>query len=122
MAMQLCVDSQFGRGLHGGETAIAHLYLRLFADAVEHLKASAAVSFFNVCGAFATLLRRIVFDIDLGDDDWLRKLASSGCARKEIDEIYEFIKVTCVSANLREVPGTYIGLAFNVSVPSFISF
>ncbi len=52
---------------------------------MEHLKASVAVLFFDVCSAFATLLRRIVFDIDQGDEDWLRKLASSGSAREEID-------------------------------------
>ncbi len=34
LANLLCVDSQFGGGLNGGETAIAHLYLRLFVDSI----------------------------------------------------------------------------------------
>ena len=29
LAMNLCASTKFGGGLHGGETAIAHLYLRL---------------------------------------------------------------------------------------------
>ena len=32
IANKLCVDSQFGGDLNGGETAIAHLYLRMFVD------------------------------------------------------------------------------------------
>ena len=107
--------SFFGGGLHGGETATAHLYLRLFADAVEHLKASAAVLFFDVCSAFATFLRRIVFDIDLGDEDWLRKLSSSGFTGEDIDYIYDFIKSNCVSATLEGDPGTFNNLAFNLA-------
>ncbi len=32
IANAICVDSQFGGGENGGETAIAHLYLRMFVD------------------------------------------------------------------------------------------
>ena len=68
-----------------------------------------------MCCAFATLLRRIVFDIDLGDEDWLRKLSSSGFTREEIYYIYDFIKSNCVSATLEGDPGTFNNLAFNLA-------
>ena len=35
IASKLCVDSQFGGGLDGGEMAIAHLYLRMFVDFIK---------------------------------------------------------------------------------------
>ena len=44
----------------GGETAIAHLYLRLFVDFINNSQKSGANVFYDVCSAFATLLRRIV--------------------------------------------------------------
>ncbi len=36
LANAICVDSQFGGGLNGGETAIAHLYLRMFVDFINN--------------------------------------------------------------------------------------
>ena len=44
-AQALSMSTQFGGGLHGGETAIAHLYLRLFVDAAAFLKVSSACIF-----------------------------------------------------------------------------
>ncbi len=76
LANVLCVDSQFGGGL-GGETAIAHLYLRLSVDFINNSSKSGAIVFFDVCNAFATLLRRIVFDVDLGDEHWLCSLSAA---------------------------------------------
>ncbi len=92
IANRLCVDSQFGGGLNGGETAIAHLYLRMFVDFINQSNRSGAIIFYDVCSAFATLLRRIVFDIDQGDEHWLRKLSLAGFTQDDIEHIYNFIK------------------------------
>ncbi len=78
IANRLCVDSQFGGGLNGGETAIAHLYLRMFVDFINQSNLSGAIIFYDVCSAFATLLRRIVFDIDQSDEHWLRRVCWRG--------------------------------------------
>ena len=48
IANKLCVDSQFGGGLNGGETAIAHLYLRMFVDFINNTNTSGAI-FFMMC-------------------------------------------------------------------------
>ncbi len=92
LANLLCVDSQFGGGLNGGETAIAHLYLRLFVDSITFSHKSGAIVFYDVCSAFATLLRRIIFDIDQGDENWLRRLSLAGFTEDDIDHIYNFVK------------------------------
>ncbi len=53
---------------------------------------SGAIVFYDVCSAFATLLRRIIFDIDQGDEHWLKKLSLAGFTQDDIDHIYNFIK------------------------------
>ncbi len=88
----MCVDSKFGGGLNGGETAIAHLHLRMFVHFINNTHTSGAIIFYDVCSAFATLLRRIVFDIDQGDEHWLRKLSAAGFTQDDIEHIYNFIK------------------------------
>ena len=97
LANLLCVDSQFGGGLNGGETAIAHLYLRLFVDSIIFSRKSGAIVFYDVCSAFATLLRRIIFDIDQGDEHWLKQLSLAGFTQDDIDHIYNFIKCSLFS-------------------------
>ncbi len=60
IANKLCVDSKFfclfffvgGGGLNGGETAIAHLYLRMFVDFINNTNNSGAIFFMM----FAVLL------------------------------------------------------------------
>ena len=90
LAHKLCVGTQFGGGLNGGETAIAHLYLRLIVDAILHNKTSGALIFVDVTSAFATLLRRIVVDINQGDEHWLRKLSASGFTNEDIEAVFYF--------------------------------
>ena len=92
IANRLCVDSQFGGGLNGGETAIAHLYLRMFVDFINQSNLSGAIIFYDVCSAFATLLRRIVFDIDQGDEHWLHSLSRAGFTQDDITQIDDFVK------------------------------
>ena len=80
-----------GLRLNGGETAIAHLYLRMFVDFINQSNLSGAIIFYDVCSAFATLLRRIVFDIDQGDEHWLRSLSRAGFTQDDITQIYDFV-------------------------------
>ena len=47
---------------------------------------------YDACSAFATLLRRIVFDIDQGDEHWLNSLAKAGFTQEDITHIYDFVK------------------------------
>ncbi len=71
--------------------------------------------FYDVCSAFATLLRRIIFDIDLGDERWLNSLAKAGFTQEDISHIYEFVKTSFfdnVDSGPSDSPGN--NLIFNV--------
>lgn len=48
--------------------------------------------FIDISCAFARLFRRIVFDLDEGDEAWYRKLAASGFSVDQIGEIMELIQ------------------------------
>ncbi len=63
----------------------------MIVDFINNSQKSGAILFFDVCSAFATLLRRIVFDIDQGDEHWLYKLSAAGFTQEDIDAIYEFV-------------------------------
>ena len=60
-AVAISVNTQFGGGFNGGETAFAHLYLRLLIDAAACTSISCSIIFLDVVAAFAQMLRRIVF-------------------------------------------------------------
>ncbi len=91
VARVLCGGSQFGSGLNGGETAFAHLYVRLFLDYCKHYKLSCANIFMDIVTAFAVLLRRIIFDDFDNDETWLRKLSSAGFSSDDISSILEVV-------------------------------
>ena len=88
-ASALSVSTQFGGGMHGGETAFAHLYLRLIIDSCIESRLSCAVLFFDVVAAFAQMLRRIVFNLDAGDEVWLASLSAAGFSDEDIRIIYD---------------------------------
>ena len=91
VAKVLCGGSQFGSGPNGGETAFAHLYVRLFFDYCEHYKLSCANIFMDIVTAFAVLLRRILFDEYDNDETWLRKLSSAGFSDDDISSVMDVI-------------------------------
>ncbi len=62
IAKTLCGGSQFGSGLNGGETAFAHLYVRLLSDYCKRYHLSVAFVLMGVVTTFAVLLRRTLFD------------------------------------------------------------
>ena len=73
-AHNISLNTQFGEGFNGGETALAHIYVRLGKAADK----TCANLFLDVINAFASLLRCIVFgtDADAGDEAWFHKLAN----------------------------------------------
>ena len=89
MAKVLCGGSQFGSGFNGGETAFAHLYVRLFFDYCKFYKTSCALIFMDIVTAFAVLLRRIIFDDFDNDEIWLRKLSAAGFSSDDIECIID---------------------------------
>ena len=89
--VNMAMSTQFGGGINGGECAFAHLYLRLVSDWAQVNRSSIATLFLDVCSAFATMLRRIIFCHEDGDEAWLHKLASVGFSLEEIKAIYDDI-------------------------------
>ena len=80
-AHNISLDIQFGGGYNGGETACAHLYVRLVNQSCRCAKKTCANLFLDVISAFASLLRCIVFDCDNGDEAWFSKLTQMGSAK-----------------------------------------
>ncbi len=85
MAKRLVGMSQFGSGFNGGETAFAHLYVRMFFEVAGTHQMSAAAVFIDVTTAFARLLRRIAFDDNSVDESWLRQLRATGFNEHDIE-------------------------------------
>ena len=90
-AFDLVGDFQFGAGFNGGETALPHLYVRLYTDYCNHHKINSSLLFVDVASAFASLMRRIIFDTEQGDEAWLKSLSNIGFSKAEIDAITHFI-------------------------------
>jgi hypothetical protein len=91
-AHNISLNTQFGGGFNGGETAFAHLYVRLVNQACKAAGMTCANLFLDVIGAFASLLRCIVFDTEAGDEAWLHKLRSHGFSQDDIDSIISSVK------------------------------
>ena len=91
LASSIVLESQYGGGLNGGETAFAQLFTRVVCEAAKQQKLSCACLFIDVVAAFASMLKRIIFDISEGDEAWLAKLAAAGYSKSDIDSIYEFV-------------------------------
>ena len=91
-AANLAKSTQFGGGLNGGETAFAHLYIRLVIDWAVNSSVSCSVLFLDVVTAFATMLRRIVFNYEDGDEAWLASLHQAGFTHADIQFMYNGIR------------------------------
>ena len=76
-ARKLVYPTQFGGGCNGGETAFAHLYSRCAFHSCRCLGLSAAILFLDAVTAFASMLRRTMFDLNSGDEAWIHKLSNS---------------------------------------------
>ena len=99
-ARRTVMGTQFGGGLNGGETAFAHLYVRLAIEACLSRAVSCSVLFLDVIAAFAQMLRRIVFDCEAGDEAWYKQLSLAGFSDSDIQSIIEYIS----AYRLRDMP------------------
>jgi len=88
-ARRYVVQSQYGAGMNAGDTSKAHLYLKSMIDISTLWQSSMSILFLDIVAAFASLLRRIVFDIDLGDEAWLHSLFNAGFSLDEVRIIYQ---------------------------------
>ena len=82
------MESQLGSGLHGGETAIAHLYVRSLLEVGTVTKQTCALLFLDIVTAFASMARGIVFDVTEGDEQWLRRSHQVGFTDVEAKDIH----------------------------------
>jgi len=91
IALEFSDPTQYGCGLNGGKTAFGHLHVRMFLDSRKALGLSGSVLFVDVVAAFASLLRRIIFNINSGDEQWLQSLRDTGFSEEDISFIYAHI-------------------------------
>ena len=74
-----------------GETAFGHLHVRMFLDSRKAFGLSGALLFVDVIAAFASMLRRIIFIDEAGDEAWLKSLADAGFPPEDIKVIYDTV-------------------------------
>ena len=60
--------TQYGSGLNKGDTGVAHLLIRCIADFASMKNMATCTLYLDIVAAFATLLRRIVSDVQEGDE------------------------------------------------------
>ena len=87
----MAIGTQFGSGMNGGETAFAHLLIRSAIDVAKFTNSAVSVLFVDMVSAFATMLRRLVFDTTQGDEAWISKLRANGYSENEIKKIFEHL-------------------------------
>eukprot|EP00973_Karenia_brevis_P040757 5641128-Karenia_brevis.AAC.1 len=80
--------TQWGSGLHGGDTNVAHLQLRVYMEIASTLRLTFAATFLDISTAFASLVRHLSVPVDAGDEIWLRSLRQVGFTTQEVDAIY----------------------------------
>eukprot|EP00973_Karenia_brevis_P080311 11140099-Karenia_brevis.AAC.1 len=68
---------------------MAHLHAHVLLHLSRMMCLSAALIFIDIITAFSSLVRYIVFDIDMNDERWLRQLRAVGFTDEEIQSIYE---------------------------------
>lgn len=90
-AVALSHDTQYGGGFHGGETAFIQLHVRLYVDAAIHAGLAVGCLYLDVVAAFATMLRRILFNSEEGDEAWLRSLSVAGFGDEDVEAIYSHV-------------------------------
>ena len=87
----ICVGTQFGSGLNGGETAFAHIYLRLFNDFCASKNVSSSVVFFMFLLLLLFYTGVLFFYFPSSDEEWLHSLRATGFSEAEITDVYNDI-------------------------------
>lgn len=83
VAVEFADPTQYGCGLNGGETAFGHLHVRMSLDSRKALNLSGSDFFVDVVAAFASLLRRTVFNLESGDEQRLHALKTAGFSESD---------------------------------------
>ena len=64
------------------------LYLRAAMELARLHKESVAILFLAIVAALATMVRRLAFDVEAGDEVWLSKLRATGYTKEEADSVH----------------------------------
>jgi len=88
---QIAGNGQFASGINGGETAGAHLYIKMVLDIAKLNNISACILFVDVVNAFGSMLRRVIFDFSDGDELWLKQRQNAGFKNTDIKQIYQVV-------------------------------
>ena len=67
------------------------MYIRIVSDICKHSNLSCASLFLDVVTAFASMLRRSVFDITSGDETWLKALHDFGFSQADVSAVYDTV-------------------------------
>ena len=94
MAKHFVLGTQYGGGFNGGETAFAHLQLRLITDCAHLVNLSSSVICVEVVAAFGSMLRSIVFDSKGGDEAWCKQVSTAGFSDLDIASIMEHVSIS----------------------------
>ena len=81
-------QTQFGEGMHGGETAVARLGLRAAGDWITSRGQCCITLYTDIAGAFASMWRQIVLPTSEGDEQFLRPLSAAGVDDDELAGLY----------------------------------
>ena len=80
--------------MNKGDTGKAYVYLGCLSDIARQRNKCFAILFLDIVAAFASLMRKIIFDIDGGDEAWLFALHNAWFSSDEVKEIYDEV---CIS-------------------------
>lgn len=96
------LETQFGSGLNGGETANTHLCVRNLHHVAHAFNRSLSLLLLDISFAFATMVRLLVFSVEVGDEVWLKQLANIGVSVEDIADIHRELTVLVLddSANV----------------------
>jgi hypothetical protein len=65
--------------------------MRTVLDSSKAARVSAGILFIDVASAFATMLRRIWFNTNQGDEQWIGSLRNNGFNEEEIKQIFDYV-------------------------------
>ena len=78
------METQFGSGLNGGSTEVAHLMLKAYFDYASAKKQMMGALFVDISTAFAAMVRSVIFPMPASDEVLLKKLADRGFSIEDI--------------------------------------
>ena len=77
-----------GEGMHGGETAIAHLGLKAAENWIVGRGKCSVTLYTDIIGAFASMWRQVILPCVDGDEQILHSLSAVGVESNKVEELY----------------------------------